>query len=388
MHFAEPSAAWDICRHSPDPTSRSYLIDGMAPRGVDLAILIRRYGDERDPSARRAIVLSMGEYKLDKLTNADRDRLVSRLLADYRDDPDAGLHGAIDWLLRRQWGHALDVERIVQSLRGKPAAGRDWFVNSQGQTMTIVRGPAEFAFGSPPDEPGRGEGELEPQRRMQIGYSFAIATREVTVAEYRRFKPDYARDWPKGPADDEPVGGVSWYESAAYCRWLSDQEEVPEKQMCYLGRVQDIKPGIRLPDDFASRTGYRLPTAMEWECACRAGTVTARPYGRGTELLDRYGWYLKNGRDRRWPCGLLKPNDLGVFDMLGNTIERCQEASVANGDPLYDEKVTVVTDGQIRRLRGGSFNHTAPYLRSTYRGALSPYLKFGDLGFRPVRTLR
>ena len=34
---------------------------------------------------------------------------------------------------------------------------------------------------------------------------------------------------------------------------------------------------------------------------------------------------MQNSQDRAWPCGQLKPNELGLFDMLGNVYEWCQE---------------------------------------------------------------
>jgi hypothetical protein len=40
-----------------------------------------------------------------------------------------------------------------------PAPGvgrdRDWYVNGEGQTYAVVRGPVEFTLGSPGTEPGR-----------------------------------------------------------------------------------------------------------------------------------------------------------------------------------------------------------------------------------------
>ena len=76
--------------------------------------------------------------------------------------------------------------------------------------------------------------------------------------------------------------------------------------------------GIRTVADFLERSGYRLPTEAEWEHACRAGTVTSRYYGASAELLGQYAWMSLNSRDRAWPYGQVEPNDLGLFDMLGN----------------------------------------------------------------------
>jgi formylglycine-generating enzyme required for sulfatase activity len=401
LHLGDPAPVWEMLRHSPDPTARSHLIHGLGRRGVEARILVHRYEQEPDLSARRALLLTLGEYDPAWVPAADRDRLTARLLAEFRDHPDAGLHGAIDWLLRQKWGKSTDLDRIVAELargeRQRPVYSRTpvadapgsptWFINKQGQTFTVIPGPVEFMMGSPPDEPGREEGAVETQYRKRIGRSFAIAAREVTVAEYLRFNEKYQYRRQYAPAADGPIIETNWYAAAAYCRWLSEREGVPEDQMCY-PPVPEIKAGMRLPADFLARTGYRLPTEAEWEYACRAGAATARPYGRGTDLLTQYAWGLKNSRDRLWPGGRLKPNDFGLFDMLGNAWEWCQDEYSTERSESDDNQVLIVSNDKLRLWRGGSFIYRAPFQRSGARYRYRPDDWGSTVGLRPTRTVR
>jgi eukaryotic-like serine/threonine-protein kinase len=93
----------------------------------------------------------------------------------------------------------------------------------------------------------------------------------------------------RSPEDDCPVLGVTWYEAAEYCNWLSREEGVPENQWCYVPNTQGrYADGMALASDWLSRRGYRLPTEAEWEYASRAGTVTSYYFGESRELLGRY----------------------------------------------------------------------------------------------------
>src|SRR5581483_4303456 len=213
----------------------------------------------------------------------------------------------------------------------------------------------------------------------RVDYPFAIATEEVTVAQYRNYSEHHFVHVQFSPTQDCPMNNVSWFDAASYCRWLSEQEGIPESQMCY-PPLPEIKSGMHLPSDCLKRTGYRLPTEIEWEFACRGGVGASRPFGEGEQLLDQYGWCLRNSDDHAWPVGMLKPNDYGMFDMLGNVMERCHDTADA------DERLTV-NDTTLTQVRGGEFGAAPHNLRSARRHFNQASDEWASVGFRVARTL-
>jgi formylglycine-generating enzyme required for sulfatase activity len=126
--------------------------------------------------------------------------------------------------------------------------------------------------------------------------------------------------------------------------------------------------------------------------------VTSRYYGEGEELLGHYAWYTNNSLNR-WmlpgPAGqelCRKPNHLGLFDMLGNASEWCQDsfayyAPEPGGRASEDkEDKKDIADTLVRVWRGGSFLNPAVGVRSALRFRLRPTNRFDDFGFRPART--
>jgi formylglycine-generating enzyme required for sulfatase activity/tRNA A-37 threonylcarbamoyl transferase component Bud32 len=404
VRLGTPGPTWPLLRHSPDPSVRSWLVDRSAPLGVAPDAFIERLESEPDPSARRALLIALGTYPLDTI-GPRRPALAARLLRRYRTDPDAGTHAAIDWLLRR-WGHLDDLRKCDDEIKGPPKADRDWFVGPGGVTFSVVRGPVEFVMGSPEGEPGRQD--FETRHRRAIGRSFAISSREVTVAEFLEFHrahPElvgddlpYAKEY--SPEPECPVNAPTWFWAASFCRWLSERDGIPEAQMAYppiptiLKELsgKDHPPEVRsIPPDFLNRTGYRLPTEAEWEFACRAGASTIRFFGDGEALLSRYAWYQPNSGGQSHPVGLLPPNDLGLFDTLGNLREWVHEPlapyPVGPGPIPEQPHDQPMKPDDIHAVRGGSFLDAATMTRGAARTATEAAHRQASCGFRVVRTM-
>jgi formylglycine-generating enzyme required for sulfatase activity len=414
---------WPLLQHRPDPTLRSCLIEWSGPVGVEAKMLTTRLNEERAVSARRAILLSLGEYGLGRLSRDQRLNLLPRLLQLYGDDPDPGIHGAAEWLLRK-WEASDKSKEIDKALAtGKVEGQRQWYINRQGQTMVVVPKPGEFWM-------GEGESERNGRHRVLISRSFAIATKAVTVEQFLRFRREHGYFKGSAPSSDCPVNGVSWYDAAAYCNWLSEQEGIPKEQWCYeaskaaavLDVVWAVGQAGSLPTplwpvgwtfagwvkdqlgeydkmtvapNYLHRTGYRLPTEAEREYACRAGAETGYSFGEPVDLLGKYGWYAGNSLAKSQPVGQLKPNDLGLFDMHGNSYEWTQDVykkygkggdGKATEDTEDINDIDDVNNLNFRVMRGGSHASEAAFVRSEARVSCAPANRDLLDGFRPART--
>jgi formylglycine-generating enzyme required for sulfatase activity/tetratricopeptide (TPR) repeat protein len=417
LSMGKGEQVWPLFRHSPDPTRRSWLVWRAGERGADPKLLIDRLLVEKDVSARRALILALGEYDGKRLPQKDRKPLVETLLRWYGDDPDPGVHSAIGWLLRNRdegsvprlldWGQANALDALDKGLAGKkprlskpdaPARadrGGGWYVTGQGQTLVMIEGPVEFRMGAPHWEPDQFPGN-ERRHLRRIGRNYAIASTTVTVAQWQAFLKDNPDVKTKeflpryAPEDGCPMIVVSFYAAARYCNWLSQKEGIPPEQWCY---PRQITSGMRMPAGYLGRTGYRLPTESEMEFACRAGSRASRCYGSPDALLARYGHYIAISKDRTWPVGQKRPNDLGLFDVHGNVWNWCQEeADVyprrARAAPRQDvEDLDPIDESSHRAMRGGSFFNLASNARSANRTGTSPVRRSMDYGFRVCRTL-
>jgi len=145
-----------------------------------------------------------------------------------------------------------------------------------------------------------GDGDEAPAHKVKITQPFLMSVTEVTLEQYRRFKPEHKL------STDGKATGVSWHEASAFCEWLSKKESKP----------------------------YRLPTEAEWEYACRAGTTT--PFSSGKSP----------------PTDTHAANPWGLKSMHNSVIEWCYDwygpyAANEQTDPIGCEA------GMVKVVRGG-----------------------------------
>ena len=270
-------------------------------------------------------------------------------------------------------------------------------------TLKLVQIPTgKFLMGSPETEQERRPDEL--QHEVTISKPFYMGITLVTIDQFAAFVKDSGYktvaetagtsgieiqngqtvsstvtgySW-RNPSyeqkGDHPVVQMSWNDTQAFCGWLSKK----------------------------SGKSVGLPTEAQWEYACRAGTKTIYPWGDNPH--DGKGWAncadqslkvkLPNQRFLTFfswddgfvftsPVGSFKPNAFGLYDMIGNAWEWCQDRY---GD--YDKGAvtdpTGAATGNFHVLRGGSWYFGPGVCRAAYRVRQPPDHPHYYYGFRVV----
>jgi formylglycine-generating enzyme required for sulfatase activity len=244
--------------------------------------------------------------------------------------------------------------------QGESSPLRRWYINSQGQTMTMIPSPQSSAASG-------------------IDYDFAIASHEVTVADFSKFRRNHLvkRTAANG---NFPVQEASWYLTAQYCNWLSKQDGIEMDQWIYEPNAAgSFLDGMTVKATYRELEGYRLPSSEEWEYACRAGTTSTFSFGEPESLIDHYGHTIVTSKGLSQPVGSLLPNRLGLFDMHGSLWEWCL-------DPPNGRLSPVRAQGS-RVLRGGSYGRRPRNAGSSQAVANPANYKDDFIGFRVARSL-
>ena len=180
--------------------------------------------------------------------------------------------------------------------------------------------------------------------------------------------------------EDYPAMDMTNHAATKFCQWLSAQ------------------------------TGhfYRLPTAAEWEYACKAGTNTTYSFGDDASKLGDYGWFFNNSEvNGNFTYSIVrqkKPNPWGLYDMHGNvaewTIDGYEENALEQIKPGSSNPWFFPTKRYPRVIKGGSWDDSAEALASSARAFSHKDLKIQDpqtpnsvwyhtngqhIGFRVVR---
>ena len=179
---------------------------------------------------------------------------------------------------------------------------------------------------------------------------YYIGKTEVTQALWKAVMGSNPSYW-KG--DNLPVEQVSWVDCQEFIRKLNA----------------------------LNGQNFRLPTEAEWEFACRGGNNSRGYKYSGSNYIDNVAWYRDNSGDKTHPVATKSPNELGIYDMIGNVWEWCSDrygkySSGAQTNPKGPY------DGSPRVRRGGNWNDNAMGSRSSCRSFDSPGSRSNCLGLR------
>lgn len=197
------------------------------------------------------------------------------------------------------------------------------------------------------------DSDENPSHAVKIGKSFYMGKYEVTQDQYEKVmgsNPSFFK------GKNLPVESVSY----------NDATEFIEK----LNRLE-------------GKNKYRLPTEAQWEYAARAGSTGLYLFGDDPEDVRRYTWYFGNSKGKTRKVGKLRPNGWGLFDMIGNVWEWCQDYY----DPKYYSKSPNLDPkgpeaGFLRVFRGSSWFFYNECCRTADRENAPPDFKTYYLGFR------
>jgi formylglycine-generating enzyme required for sulfatase activity len=86
------------------------------------------------------------------------------------------------------------------------------------------------------------------------------------------------------------------------------------------------------------------------------------------EKLEEYAWTNANSGGRAHPVGEKKPNAWGLYDMHGNLWEFCQDWYAASYGRQGEVDPEGPNTGEMRVLRGGSWDDKPQNVRAADRG--------------------
>jgi formylglycine-generating enzyme required for sulfatase activity len=402
LALGQEQAIWSLLQDDPDPTLRTRLIHRLRSLFIDPKELMVKQAEQDDVAIRRALLLAAGESVQgsteanpsvagNRRENALQD-FIRQLVDLYQNDIDPGIHSAAEWTLIRLDQHE-EMSRANNVLqKNVRRSDRQWYLSRHGHTMVVIPGPVQYLMGSPNDEAGRRNDER--LHAVHVRNSFSIASKETTLEQFQRFTRD--EPWHSSSESSTTVSSgspqtmVSWYQAAAYCNWLSKEEGIPESQWCYLPNADgQFAAGMMVASDSSELHGYRLPTEKEWEYACRAGATTIRYFGRTDSFVPQYAVCAVNRRSEPLPTGLCKPNDFGLFDMLGNVAEWCQDSYQDDLRSSMSEprnETDEIVDVQQRVVRGGSYQDPIERIRCAARSRYPANETLASVGFRVARN--
>jgi sulfatase modifying factor 1 len=249
------------------------------------------------------------------------------------------------------WSNESVVVRVATP-DGMKTTNITYYVNSIGMKFVRVE-PGTFMMGLTPQQSQRLHTPHHPWHQVTLTNGFYLAAFETTNKDYEQFAKHSRPKYQRGKdGDRHPVEPVTWEDAVKFCRWLSAKE----------GRQ------------------YRLPTEAEWEYACKAGTQTRLYWGdaywdgnmanSGGMKFDHETW-IGDGYEYSAPVGTYPPNPWGLYEMIGNSWEWCQDwYSRLTAEPAVDPHGP--PSGHFRVYKGGNWSTRLYSIKSVERDGDDP----------------
>jgi sulfatase modifying factor 1 len=232
-----------------------------------------------------------------------------------------------------------------------------------------------YALGSPRTErhrlPNENDG-IGRQPEAVISNGFWIAEIPMTQAFYKMMSGENPSHY-QNP--NHPVENINWHTANQFAAQLTARETAAG----------------RLPEGYV----FRLPTQLEWELACRAGTKTPFSWGESAtpEQGNFRGMYPRDpNRANEWQAfehttavRSYPANAFGLFDMHGNV----WEFTIDTYNDRYPNEARLIDWREERNndavvIRGGSWQEPAERARAASRERIGREQFNSQTGFRLV----
>ncbi|HPO16483.1 MAG TPA: formylglycine-generating enzyme family protein [Candidatus Hydrogenedentes bacterium] len=285
---------------------------------------------------------------------------------------------------------------------GTAQAGKDCTVDlGDGVTLDMVWiEPGTFTMGSPSSDPGRYDDEVK--HNVTLTQGFWLGKYEVTNAQFGVFADStgYQTDAEREGTGFAVDSSGNW-ETQRGVSWRNPGWAIEGNQPVVLVSWNDAQTFIEWLNEKAG-SGFHLPTEAEWEYACRGGSSSAYPWGddpdQGVGCCNALDQTLRRTyslwKGFNWDDGYLfvasvgsfKPNRFGLYDMVGNVYEWCQDwygdyPAHAVIDPMGPDS------DSSRVVRGGAWFSGPWQCRSASRHSENPSYRHVDKGFRAGRSV-
>lgn len=192
--------------------------------------------------------------------------------------------------------------------------------------------------------------------------SFWIGKTEVTYDEYQLFFEEERDSEPKPPAEGPdaitrpsppyidftlgmgkvggyPANSMQQYAALMYCKWLYAKTKI----------------------------FYRLPTEAEWEYALFIGQKN-----NPKQDFSKIAWFSENSDNKYSKVAQKMPNDLGIYDMLGNVSEWVLDHYTNEKKNKNSHEAVFIEKDAPAVVKGGNFKSLKNELQIDFRIPADP----------------